>query len=375
MNEEPLEGVLVVSLEQAVAAPYCTTRLADGGARVIKVERRGGDFARKYDVAAQGRSAWFIWLNRGKESIELDFKEAEDAALLHRVLARADVFVQNLAPGAAARAGFGSEELRRRHPRLITCDISGYGEEGPYREMRAYDLLVQAESGVASVTGGPESPGRIGVSACDIGTGLNAYAGILQALFARERTGQGAALAVSMFDSMADWMAGPLLMYECAGIDTPRTGLRHPLIAPYGAYACRGGTLMMIAVQNEREWERFARHVLERPDLAEHPDYADNVGRVEHREALEGEIGAIFARHERGELEARLRAQQLAFGAVNTVPELARHPALHRQTAESEAGCFSIAANPVRVRGQAARTRAVPALGQHTAALRAEFAL
>ena len=278
-----LEGVLVVSIEQAVAAPLTTCRLADAGARVIKVERPGGDFARQYDTAANGESAFFVWLNRGKESLEVDFRQPEGEALLHRIIAHADVLVQNLAPGAAERAGFGAEAMRRRHPRLITCSISGYGEEGPYREMRAYDMLVQAESGLASITGTPEAPGRIGVSACDIGTGLNALSAILQALYARTRTGEGAALSVSMFDSMADWMAVPLLLHDLTGQTMARTGLSHPLIAPYGAFPVAGGGSLLISIQNEREWRRVCEGVLERPRMTGHPGFRSSVERLAHR--------------------------------------------------------------------------------------------
>lgn len=370
----PLQGVLVVSIEQAVAAPYCTARLADAGARIIKVERTGGDFARAYDQAAGGQSAWFMWLNRGKESLELDFKEAPDAALLRRILARADVFIQNLAPGAAERAGFGSAALRRANPRLITCDISGYGEDGPYRDMRAYDMLVQAESGLASVTGTADAPGRVGVSICDMGTGLNASAAILQALYTRERTGAGAALAVSMFDAMADLMGAPLLIYELAGTVLPRTGLSHPLVSPYGAYRVQGGGQLLIAVQNEREWARLARDVLQRPELLERPGFRSNVERVANREAVDREIDAVFTCLPREELEARLRTHQIAFGSINSVLELARHPQLRRTAIDSPAGRMEIAASPVRLRGYEPRPGPVPALGQHSAALRAEFA-
>ncbi len=230
-----LEGTLVVALEQAVAGPMCTVRLADAGARVVKVERATGDFARDYDHVVHGESAYFVWLNRGKESIALDFTTPDDSALLHRMIARADVFVQNLAPGAAERAGFASRELRHRHPRLITCDISGYGDTGPYRDMKAYDLLVQCESGLASITGAPEAPGRVGVSVADIACGMNAHAGIVEALYERTRTGTGKAIAVSLFDGLADWMTVPLLHLEYGGRAPVRAGINHPTIAPYGA--------------------------------------------------------------------------------------------------------------------------------------------
>ena len=237
----PLKGLLVVSMDQAVAAPYCASRLADAGARVIKLERPEGDFARGYDKAANGLSSYFVWLNRGKESLCLDFRKPEDKALLERLIARADVFIQNLAPGAMARAGFGSAALRTKHPRLITVDISGYGEEGEYSTMKAYDLLVQAESGLASVTGRAEGPGRVGVSACDVACGMHAYTAVLEAIIERGITGRGKGIAVSLFDGMADWMTVPLLQYEGSGKNPPRIGLAHPSICPYGAFQTREG--------------------------------------------------------------------------------------------------------------------------------------
>src|ERR1700733_1688124 len=250
----PLEGLLVVALEQAVAAPYCSSRLADAGARVIKIERPEGDFARGYDKAANGLSSYFVWLNRGKQSLVADIKKPEDAALLHRILAQADVFIQNLAPGAAARAGFGSKTLRGRFPRLITVDISGYGDTGDYATMKAYDLLVQAESGLAMITGHPAGPGRVGVSACDIACGMAAHAAVLEALYERSQTGQGKALEVSLFDGIADWMNVPLMHYEGTGKAPQRVGLAHPSICPYGAFSTKDGHSVLIAIQNEREW-------------------------------------------------------------------------------------------------------------------------
>src|SRR4029079_15481359 len=246
----PLSDLLVVSLEQAVAAPYCSSRLADAGARVIKIERPEGDFARGYDKAAKGLSSYFVWLNRGKESLVADIKKPDDAALLHRILANADVFIQNLAPGAAARSGFGSDHLRKRYPRLITVDISGYGETGDYADMKAYDLLVQAETGLAMITGHPAGPGRVGISVCDIGCGMYAHAAVLEALLDRARTGRGKGLQVSLFDGIADWMSIPLLQYESTGVSSPRLGLAHPTISPYGAFATSEGTLILISIQN-----------------------------------------------------------------------------------------------------------------------------
>src|SRR5215210_1442741 len=259
----PLEGLKVIAVEQAVAAPFCSSRLADAGAHVLKVERAEGDFARGYDAAARGQSSYFVWLNRGKESIVLDIKKPGDKALMARMLACADVFIQNLAPGAMARAGFGSAALRERHPRLITVDISGYGEEGEYASMKAYDLLVQAESGLAHVTGRAEGPGRVGVSACDIACGMHSYAAVLEALLERGITGRGKGIAVSLFDGMADWMTVPLLQYEGTGRNPPRIGLAHPSICPYGAFETKDGQLVLIAIQNEREWARSEEHTSE----------------------------------------------------------------------------------------------------------------
>ncbi|GMQ96265.1 MAG: CaiB/BaiF CoA-transferase family protein [Gammaproteobacteria bacterium] len=373
MGRGTLEGILVVSLEQAVAAPFCTSRLADAGARVIKVEREGGDFARNYDDAINGQSAYFVWLNRGKESLVLDIKDAEDAALLERILARADVFVQNLAPGAAERAGFGSAVLRRRYPRLITCDISGYGEQRDYADMKAYDMLVQAESGLCSITGSPEQSGRIGVSACDIGTGLYAHAAILEALYARERSGEGRAIRLSMFGAMADWMAVPLLRYDYGGVKLPRTGLSHPLIQPYGAYATRDGPPILIAIQNQREYLRFCNQVMEMPELVDDPRFHDNPSRCENVRELKAVIDERFSRMKRDALVACLRENGIAFGEVNDVAGLSGHSALERVTVETAGGCVSMASPPASVGGEDYAPRPVPTLGEHSEAIRAEF--
>ncbi|NIM74743.1 MAG: CoA transferase [Gammaproteobacteria bacterium] len=374
MNRAPLNGLLVVSLEQAVAAPFCTSRLADSGARVIKVEREGGDFARSYDSDINGESVYFVWLNRGKESLVLDIKDADDAALLERIVAKADVFVQNLAPGAAARAGFGSAALRERYPRLITCDISGYGDCGDYADMRAYDMLVQAESGLCSITGSPEQPGRIGVSACDIGTGMYACAAILEALYARERSGEGSAIALSMFGAMSDWMAVPLLRYDYAGAKLSRTGLSHPMIQPYGAYTTRNGPPIMIAVQNRREYVRLCNEVLEMPELIEDARFSDNPSRCQNAQALKDIIDAHFQSMDREVLLKRLRASQIAFGEVNDVEGLSGHPALRRVQVDTPNGPVSMVAPPACVAGSEQRLRPVPALGEHSEAIRTEFA-
>ncbi|MCW5773287.1 MAG: CoA transferase [Rhodospirillaceae bacterium] len=373
MKPGSLSGLLVVSIDQAVAAPYCASRLADAGARVIKVERPGGDFARHYDAVANGLSAYFVWLNRGKESIVLDLKQRDDAALLRRMIARADVFIQNLFPGAAARAGFGAEELRAAHPRLVTCDISGYGEEGPYAEMKAYDLLIQAETGLAAVTGRPEGPGRVGVSVVDIAAGMYATMGILEALYERTQTGRGKGIKVSLFDAMADWMTVPLLFQEHTGRAPARVGLAHPSIAPYGVFDTATGPLVL-SIQNEREWRRLCADVLEDAALADDPRFAGNSARVAHRAALEDAIHAVFRRLSRDEAIARLRLAGIAYGALNSVADLAAHPQLRRTAQPTERGLLSLVASPIRTGDAPGAFAPVPALDEHGDALRREFA-
>ncbi len=369
----PLHGLLVVSLEQAVAAPYCSSRLGDAGARVIKVERADGDFARGYDKAANGLSSYFVWLNRGKQSLVADIKDPEDAALLHRILGRADVFIQNLAPGAAARSGFGSADLRRRYPRLITVDISGYGDTGEYATMKAYDLLVQAESGLAMITGHPAGPGRVGVSACDIACGMAAHAGVLEALIGRGITGRGEGLAVSLFDGMADWMNVPLLFFEGTGRAPERLGLAHPSICPYGAFATADGSLVLISIQNEREWVEFCTRFLDEPGLPQREGFQTNVIRVANRAMVDAHVATAFARLSRTQAAAKLRAANTAFGFVNDVATFSHHPALRRTSVETPNGPVSIAAAPVLFSDGARRLGPVPALGEHSAAIRAEF--
>ncbi len=372
--QRPLEGLLVVSLEQAVAAPYCSSRLADAGARVIKIERAEGDFARGYDKAAKGLSSYFVWLNRGKQSLVADIKNPDDATLLQRILARADVFIENLAPGAAARAGFGSDALRERYPRLITVDISGYGDSGDYATMKAYDLLVQAESGLAMITGHPAGPGRVGVSACDIACGMAAHAGILEALIARGITGRGAGLKVSLFDGMADWMNVPLLFYEGTGRAPERLGLAHPSICPYGAFATADGAMVLISIQNEREWAEFCARFMDDPDLPNRAGFETNVIRVANRATVDAHVGTAFARLTRDQAAAKLRAANTAFGFVNTVAEFAHHPALRRATVATPNGDVSIAAPPVLSSDGPRSLGPVPAIGEHSASIRAEFA-
>ncbi|HTN10772.1 MAG TPA: CaiB/BaiF CoA-transferase family protein [Acetobacteraceae bacterium] len=370
----PLEGLLVLAMEQAVAAPYCSSRLADAGARVIKIERAEGDFARGYDQAAKGSSSYFVWLNRGKQSLVADIKNPDDLALLLRIAVKADVFIQNLAPGAAARAGLGSDELRAANPRLITVDISGYGDTGPYASMKAYDLLVQAESGIASITGHPAGPGRIGVSACDIACGMAAHAGVLEALIERGITGVGKALKVSLFDGMADWMNVPLLFWEGTGRAPERMGLAHPSICPYGAFATNDGALVLISIQNEREWADFCARFMLEPALPQRPGFETNVIRVGNRPVVDAHIAAVFATLSRDEAAARLRAANTAYGFVNGVAEFARHPALRRIEVQTPGGKVAIAAPPVLTGDGPPTLGPVPAIGAHNALIRADFA-
>ena len=369
-----LAGLLVLTLEQAVAAPYCSSRLADAGARVIKVERPEGDFARSYDASVQGLSSYFVWLNRGKQSLVANIKDPEDAALLHRLAARADVFIQNLAPGAAARAGFGSDALRAMHPRLITVDISGYGEGHAYAGMKAYDLLVQAETGLASITGHPAGPGRIGVSACDIACGMAAHAGVLEALIARGITGRGAGLKVSLFDGMADWMNVPLLYYEGTGRAPQRVGLAHPSICPYGAFDTVDGTPVLISIQNEREWAAFCASVMDDPELPSRPGFESNNARVANRPAVDALVAAVFAALPPDALAERLRLAGTAFGLVRDVAGLAGHPALRRAPVQTPGGAASVIAPPVVWADGSVELGPVPAVGEHSDAIRAEFA-
>lgn len=368
-----LDGTLVVSLEQAVAAPFCASRLADAGARVIKIERHEGDFARYYDRKVNGDSAYFVWLNRGKESLTLDIKEPDDLALLKRLIARADVYIQNLAPGAAARAGVGSADMRAANPKLITCDISGYGEDGPYRDMKAYDLLVQAETGLCSVTGTPEAPGRVGVSVCDIAAGMNALTGILQALYELERTGEGSGIQVSLFGGMADWLNVPYLHQRYGGSAPARVGLKHPSLAPYGAFAAQDGKQVLISIQNEREWASLCERVLEQPDVATDSRFNDPVKRVENREALDAIIAACFAQWPRAELMERLVAARIACGALNEIGDLVEHPQLRTIGHDAPSGPVEVIAPPVEVQGADGSYRPVPKLGEHSDKIRAEF--
>lgn len=370
----PLEGLLVLSLEQAVAAPYCSSRLADSGARVIKVERAEGDFARYYDRAVGNLSSYFVWLNRGKQSLVADIKAPADAALLHRILSRADVFIQNLAPGAAERAGFGSAMLRQANPRLITMDISGYGDTPAYQAMKAYDLLVQAETGLASITGHPAGPGRVGVSIVDVGCGMSAHAAILEALIERGVTGMGKQLSTSLFAATADWMTVPLLYTEATGAPPKRLGLAHPSLCPYGAFALADESLVLISIQNEREWLQFCTTFLGEPELAVMPGFESNVARVGNRSAVDARLAVAFSTLDRELARSRLLAANTAFGFVNDVPALAVHPALRRTVVVTQYGPAQIVCPPVSVAGETVSLGPVPAIGEHSDLIRADFA-
>tara|TARA_R100000005_G_scaffold94419_1_gene72348 strand:+ start:3598 stop:4719 length:1122 start_codon:yes stop_codon:yes gene_type:complete len=370
---KPLDGILVISLEQAVAAPYLSSRLADAGARVIKIERPEGDFARAYDDVVNGQSSYFVWLNRGKESIQLDIKREEDLALLKNMIAKADVFIQNLAPGAVGRYGLDCETLRTAHPRLITVDISGYGEEGPYAKMKAYDMLVQSETGLATITGTPEEPGRVGVSVCDIAAGMHGLVGVLEALYERDRTGKGRAVKSTLFAGMADWMAVPLLHHDYGGKAPGRVGLSHPSIAPYEAYETLDGPVV-ISIQNQTEWRNLCEHGLGNAALADDPRFKTNILRVENRAALNEVINAVFGSLSREEVVKRLMAGRIAFGSLNSVADLSEHPQLERITTDSPSGPVSVPASAIMFAGEAQEYGAIPALGEHNDTLRKEFA-
>ena len=370
---KPLEGLLVISMEQAVAAPTCSAKLCDAGARVIKIERAEGDFARGYDAAANGLSTYFVWLNRGKESVCLNIKDPSDKALLEALVAKADVFIQNLAPGAMGRAGFGAAALREKYPRLITVDISGYGEEGEYAAMKAYDLLVQAESGLASVTGRAEGPGRVGFSVCDIACGTMAHAAVLEALIERSITGRGKGVAVSLFDGMADWMNVPLMFFEGTGKTPARIGMAHPSLCPYGAFESKDGAQILISIQNEREWADFATHFLGDAGLTSRAEFATNMARVANRPMVDAHIAGVFASRTRSECVAALGAANTAYGFINGVEGLASHKALRRVVVETERGPVAMAAPAARFSDGARALGPVPALGAHTEAVRREF--
>ena len=373
---KPLQGLLVVALEQAVAAPYCSSRLADSGARVIKIERAEGDFARYYDQVVHGESAYFVWLNRGKESLCLNIKNDEDRQLLLRMLKEADVFIQNLAPGASSRAGFDPNELRKHNSKLITVDITGYGDSGPYRDMKAYDLLVQCETGLASITGAVSEPGRVGVSVCDIACGMYAHTAVLEALIQRGITGKGKGIQVSLFDAVADWMTVPLLHQQYGYTAPKRVGLNHPTIAPYGAYQCSDNQQVVLSIQNNREWCSFCEIVLQKPQLVEHKLFKDNVVRCKNRVTLNNEIDDVFSQLQRTEIIERLKSGKIAFGSVNSVADLMTHKQLRRMEITTPTGPVQLVCPPaisVTDTSSEETIAYVPEVGEHSDLIRKEF--
>ncbi|MFL5440525.1 MAG: CaiB/BaiF CoA transferase family protein [Myxococcales bacterium] len=370
----PLDTVTVVSLEQAVAAPLCTRHLADHGARVVKIERPGsGDFARGYDETVHGLSSHFVWLNRGKESVTLDLKRAEAREALSKLVARADVLVQNLAPGAAARLGLDFAALAPHNPRLVVADISGYGDTGPYRDKKAYDTLIQAEGGLMSVTGLPETPSRCGVSVADIAAGMYAYSGILTALLQRERTGRGTRVEVSMLEALVEWMGYPIYYGRYGGRPPGRTGATHPSIAPYGPHRTGDGKTVVLGLQNEREWAVFCEQVLRRADLATDRRFTSNSARVANRTELTRIIEETFAGATAADVVARLDSAGIANGRLNTIADIAAHPQLAARNrwreVQTSAGPVAATLPPANLEGVTPSMGAVPALGQHTEAV------
>jgi itaconate CoA-transferase len=361
---QPLAGLVVIAIEQAVAAPFCTARLADAGAKVIKVERPEGDFARGYDDAVLGQSSYFIWLNRGKHSVVMDLTQSEARRELSQMIAGADILVQNLKPGSLEKLGFGADVLAERHPRLIICSISGYGEHGPLASRKAYDLLIQAESGLCSVTGGPNEPARVGISIVDIATGATAYSALLEALIARGITGRGANIHVSMFDVMADWLTVPLLHAE-AGRSPRRIGLAHPSIAPYGVFSSRDRAGVLVSIQSEREWRSFCQHLLGDAALADDPRFSSNVLRVKNRTETDRMAAEAFARVDRNALIEKLTKADIAFAELNDMAALSRHPHLRRVTVKTAGGAANIPAPAPIFAGEQRLYGAVPALGEH----------
>jgi len=367
----PLDGITVVALEQAVAAPFATRQLADLGARVIKIERPGvGDFARDYDQTVKGQSAYFVWLNRSKESLTLDVKHARAAEILERLIGNADVFIQNLAPGAAGRLGLDAATLLAKHPRLIVCDVSGYGDSGPYAHKKAYDLLVQSEAGVLSVTGTPETQTKVGISIVDISAGMYAYSGILTALYQREKTGKGTRVDVTMFESLAEWMSHPLNYTHFGGRPPQRSGPDHATIVPYGRFKCGDGAYVMLGIQNEREWAKFCAGVLGMPGLATDDKYSNNTKRTSRRAEVVALIEEVFSRMKAEEVVARLDAADIANARINTPQEVWDHPQLKARDrwreVGSPAGPLPVLLPPVTMPEFEARLDPIPAIGEHT---------
>ena len=374
----PLDGLLVVSVEQAIAAPFASRQLADLGARVIKIERPGvGDFARAYDHTVRGLASHFVWTNRSKESLTLDLKRPEALDVLRRLVSRADVFLHNLAPGAMGRLGFGAAMLREEHPRLVVCEISGYGTSGPYRDKKAYDLLVQSEAGLVSITGTPETPSKVGISIADIAAGMYAFSSILAALVRRAKTGTGALLDISMLDALSEWMGYPAYYAGYGGTPLPRTGARHAAIAPYGPYVAGDGHVVYLGLQNEREWARFCADVLDRPALVSDPRFSSNALRVEHHDELEKIIVGAFADKTAQRVVDKLEAAQIANARMNTVDEFLEHPQLAArgkwQQVDSPVGPLRALVPPYGFDDVELKMGRIPALGEHTGKILSEL--
>ncbi|MFI1337741.1 CaiB/BaiF CoA transferase family protein [Streptomyces sp. NPDC020845] len=374
MTEPPLSGITVVSVEQAVAAPFATRQLADLGARVIKVERPGGgDFARRYDTTVHGESSYFVWLNRSKESLTLDLKSARGRDILERLLGEADVFVQNLAPGAATRLGLGADALTERHPALIPCTISGYGTSGPWADRKAYDLLVQCQTGLVSLTGNERGSARVGVSIADIAAGMYAYSGILTALFTRATSGVARPVEVSLFEALAEWLSQPAYYTRHGGTQPPRLGTRHATIAPYGAYPAADGREVLFSVQNEREWTALCERFLDRPELVDDPRFATGPARVAHRQELDAIVAERFRALASGEAMELLDAAGIANAGVNSVEQFLDHPVLDARgrwrDVRIPGAVVPALLPPVDLAGVTPRMDAVPAVGEHTDAI------
>ena len=372
MNKD-LEGIQVITLEQAVAAPYASGKLAQAGARVIKIEREEGDFARRYDSDVNGLSAYFVWLNHGKESVCLNIKDAEDLLILKNIISKSDIFIQNLMPGATNRLGISSKSLREKYPSLITCDISGYGQNGPYSKMKAYDLLIQAESGLANINGSSQEPGRVGVSVCDIAAGMTAFQAILQALIGRNKSGLGRGIEVSLFHSLADWMNVPYLQTVYGKRKVKRAGLHHATIAPYGVYKCKQDELILISIQNEREWSSLCSLVLEKADLIKNDNFSSNSNRVINRNMLDQIINDMFGSMLRKDIIKKLQDADIAYGQLSTIEDLNKHPQSNFISVQTSEGEISLLSPGAIINGEEVTFGKVPFLGEHTDKIKNEY--
>ena len=368
-----LDGLLVVSLEQAVAAPFLSSRLADAGARVIKIERPEGDFARNYDDVVKGNSAYFVWLNRGKESIAMDLRQPSEISLLKSMLEKADVLIENLKTGSLQKIGLDLTEIRKANHRLITCSISGYGSHGEWASMKAYDLLIQAETAIAAITGSKDAPGRVGVSIADIASGMYSHSAVLEALISREKDGRGGHIEVPLFDALADWMTVPLLWHDYGGKAPERVGLAHPSICPYGAFKTSDGKIILLSIQNEREWKRFCADILEDSDYS--AKFPDNSSRMKNRKEVDDLVDQVIGRMSHAEIAAKLKKTEIAFGTLNEVQDFSNHPVLRRAVISINASEIKIPSPPAIFNNKPTELLGnVPELNQHGEEIRAEFA-